>query len=284
MRPTSPSPRILAALASSIATALVAPPLVAQSVAGPDAGPPVTVPATPAASSPASAAPDARYAQLPELTFRAVNTREDAHVRIYRPDGTVDPDVRTALGWLFRDLATGAPSPVVPRTLQLLVRVATHFNATRVDVVSAYRTGLAPSGRRVRREGYHSVGSAVDFVLPGQDMAVVAAYARTFAHVGVGWYPREGFVHLDSREQTFFWENRSRRHHHGWDRPLERVGTTERDAAWTPANDAPWDAPGAAPALVVHPRTQPGAHPPRHHHGHHGHRSHPPLEVFHGAT
>jgi uncharacterized protein YcbK (DUF882 family) len=270
--------RLARAVASlAISAGVAAPQIAAQNV--PDAGTVARAGAEPPPS------PDVRYSQLGELRFHSINTREEASVRIYRTDGTVNAEALETLGRLFRDLPTGAPSPIVPRTMQLLERIATHFGVARLDVVSAYRSGLSSSGRRVHREGYHGVGSAVDFTIPGLDMVRVAAYARTFAHVGVGWYPRENFVHLDSRDDTFFWENLSRRRHHGWDRPLDRTGVAERDAAWTPADDAPWDRPGETPVLVLHPATQAGAH---HHHAHHHHgrhaHAHPPLHVFHGAN
>lgn len=233
-------------------------------------------------------APDARYARLPEITYRAINVREQLRARLYRPDGVVNADVVRQLGHLLRDLSTGEPSPIVPRTLQLLVRISEHFHADTLEIVSGYRTGHNRRGHRVRREGYHGVGSAIDFRVPGQDMLSVAAYARTFAHAGVGWYPTSGFVHLDSREQSFHWENRSGAGHRGWDRPLDRSVGAARDAAWVAAMDTPWDPPGAAVELVLHPRTASGAHRPRHasrdRHGHHrtgGHHRLPP-HVFHG--
>ncbi len=241
------------------------------------------------ASAPAAACPpDARYAQLPEVTYRSVNTREQVRARLYRPDGTVDPDVVRQLGHLLRDLSTGDPSPVVPRTLQLLVRITEHFHADTVEIVSGYRSGRNGRGHRVRHEGYHSVGSAIDFRVPGQDMVHVAAYARTFAHVGVGWYPTSGFVHLDSRDQSFHWENRAGHGHRGWDRPLDRSAGAACDAAWATSMDAPWDPPGASTALVLHPGTASGAHRPRHasreRHGHRrsSRRHRLPLQVFHG--
>lgn len=229
---------------------------------------------------------DPRYRQLPAITWVTVDDREQVVARLYRDDGTIDPDTVQRLSWLLRDRNTGEPAPLVPRTLQLLVRIATHFGVDRIEVISGYRTGRRRDGRRIRREGYHSVGSAVDFRLPGVDSGLVAAYARTFAHVGVGWYSRQGFVHLDSREQSFYWECRARRGRRGWNRPLDRTGAAERDAAWNPADDAPWDPPGARYNLAVHVRTHPGSsrrHRHAHHHHRYRHRGHRPLRVFYGA-
>lgn len=235
-------------------------------------------------------AADPRYAALPELTWRAVNTREVVRARLYRADGAVDPAVVARLARLLRDIPTGEESPVVARTLQLIVKIAAHFDAREIEIVSAYRTGRSASGRRVRREGYHGVGSAIDFRVVGVETALVAAYARTFSHVGVGMYPRLNFVHLDSRDATYFWENRAGRSHHGYDRPLVREGVADRDRTWSSDADVPWDPPGVTIQLDTHPRTAPGARRShrrsrRSHGRHHRSRSRPrrELHVFSGS-
>lgn len=280
----------LAAALLSASLSIAARPARAQSSA--DAQPPTDASVAQSSASIPSAQPqpraiDPRFATLPELTFRAVNTRETVRARLYRPDGTVDSAVVQRLSRLLRDIPTGEESPVVVRTMQLIVKIATHFDAREIEIVSAYRTGRSSSGRRVRREGYHGVGSAVDFRIVGVELAMVAAYARTFSHVGVGLYPRLNFVHLDSRDTTYFWENRAGRSHHGYDRPLVREGSGDRDRSWSSAADFPWDPPGVTITLDTHPRTQPGAHRSRRHARRARHRRHRrsrlPLHVFGGG-
>ncbi|MDP3279401.1 MAG: DUF882 domain-containing protein [Deltaproteobacteria bacterium] len=244
---------------------------------------------------------DQRFRALPVLTWRSINTRETVQSRVYLADGSVDPECIRALGHLFRDTRNNTPSPIVVRTIQLIVRAATHFGAREIEVISGYRTGLSASGQRIRREGYHGVGSAVDFRLVSVSSAELAAYARTFSHVGVGHYPRMNFVHLDSREQSFTWENSARSNHHGWNRPLARGELAERDRTWTHADDLPWDRPGERVTLDLHPRTAAGAHRPhsharrhaRRHAGRHGdsrrrsrhtRRTRHALHVFAGAS
>jgi uncharacterized protein YcbK (DUF882 family) len=223
--------------------------------------PPVSEP-RPRLRAPAPAI-DFRYAVMDPITFRAINTEERVSVRLYHDDGDVDRGAVHVLAHLMRDLTTGEDAPIVIRTLQLIVRVAHHFDAPQIDVVSAYRSGLGPGRQAVRREGYHSVGSAVDFSLPGQNMREVAAYARTLAHVGVGYYPRHGFVHLDSRDVSFFWENAGDDDVPGWDRPLDLHGAPARDAAWLASDDVPWDPPRGSGPLVLNPQTAPGRAEPR---------------------
>jgi hypothetical protein len=42
-------------------------------------------------------------------------------------------------------------------------------------------------------------------VLPGVSNEQLAEYVRQFGFVGVGVYPKSGFVHLDVRDKSFFW-------------------------------------------------------------------------------
>ena len=224
--------------------------------------------------------PDFRYIALPVVTFHSHNTEETLAVRLYRPDGSVDPGTLQSLSHFLRDPTTDIDAPVVPRTLQLLIRVANHFNATRVDIVSAFRCSRDPQGKVLRR-GYHGEGSAIDFSFPDIPMIDVAAYARTLSHVGVGWYPTRNFMHLDSRELTYFWENHAGRGREGWDRPLDRVNVPRREAAWTPADDLPWDPPGRTVVVELHPRTAIEARLHRRPWTRRTH-PHPPVTVFRG--
>jgi hypothetical protein len=51
---------------------------------------------------------------------------------------------------------------------------------------------------------------------------------NTFADVGVGYYPRSGFVHLDRRDRSFYWIDNSG--------PGQRSRTRSR-SAWEPAQE-----------------------------------------------
>ncbi len=228
--------------------------------------------------------PDLRYIALPVITFHSRNTEESLPVRLYRPDGSLDPASLRALSHFLRDPTAGLDAPIVPRTLRLIVRIAGHFHATRVNVVSAFRSRRNADGRFVRQEGYHGEGSAIDFTLPDAPMEDVAAYARGLAHVGVGWYPATRFVHLDSRGPSYFWENHAGPGRSGWDRPLDRGDAAARDAAWTASDDLPFERLGSEDtALDRHPRTAPDARLRRSASAHRRHRAPPAsLHVFRG--
>ena len=109
----------------------------------------------------------------------------------------------------------------------MLYLVGQHYDAP-LNVVSGYRQrGItATEGSR------HGAANACDFYVDGVG---VRSLARTiegmFANVGVGYYPRSGFVHLDSRRRTYYWIDNSG--------PGQRSRTRTRsiEVAANPADD-----------------------------------------------
>jgi uncharacterized protein YcbK (DUF882 family) len=72
-----------------------------------------------------------------------------------------------------------------------------------VEVFSAYRSPatnawLASQSRGVARDSQHMNGNAMDIRFPGVAVARVRQAARALQMGGVGFYPRSGFVHLDT--------------------------------------------------------------------------------------
>lgn len=90
---------------------------------------------------------------------------------------------------------------VSPRLLDLIYHAAMHFNVFHVHLVSGIRNDR--SGSR------HSHGLAADIVLPGVSDDELAAYFRPQGFLGVGIYTRAGFVHVDVRERSYFWLDKS---------------------------------------------------------------------------
>lgn len=94
----------------------------------------------------------------------------------------------------------GGPQ-VSPRLLDLIYHAAQHFKVFHVHLVSGIRNDR--SGSR------HSHGLAADIVLPGVSDEELAAYFRPQGFLGVGIYTRAGFVHVDVREKSYFWLDKS---------------------------------------------------------------------------
>jgi uncharacterized protein YcbK (DUF882 family) len=87
------------------------------------------------------------------------------------------------------------------RLLRLLAQVSDHFGGRAVHVVSGYRL----PGGNTRETSRHVAGEAIDFRIPGVTLEELRDYCQRFDHVGVGYYPRSHFVHLDVRRQNARW-------------------------------------------------------------------------------
>jgi hypothetical protein len=138
---------------------------------------------------------------LPPLTLVPVNggTRVSLQPQSEAGDFATEEviNAEAALAWR----ADESTHPIHPRLLTLVYQALLHFRAPFAWVVSGYRANSETSR--------HRLGHAVDLVLPGVSDRQLAAYFQSKGFVGVGLYPVSGFVHLDVREQSFFWIDRS---------------------------------------------------------------------------
>ncbi|NMC68695.1 MAG: DUF882 domain-containing protein [Myxococcales bacterium] len=138
------------------------------------------------------------YGQEPERLFPLDGATTPETVAL-------DPLAEDLVRRLFRHRGSGEEHEMSPRLLALLSEACWFFQA-RVTLVSGYR----PRRYCVRRQSRHMFGAAADVKLDGVPMDVLADFFTLFADgpygpVGVGRYPRDGFVHVDSRDETYFW-------------------------------------------------------------------------------
>ncbi len=100
-----------------------------------------------------------------------------------------------------RVLATsaGKQTAIHPRLIKLLAVVSDTFGGRTIRIVSGYRLGRTPKTSR------HRSGHAIDLRIAGVPVTALRDFVKTFDHVGVGYYPKSKFVHLDVRQQWTFW-------------------------------------------------------------------------------
>jgi uncharacterized protein YcbK (DUF882 family) len=134
----------------------------------------------------------------PMLSLSNVNRGENLDVPTVSGDGAFTAGDLDRVAHLLRS-AGGEEHPIDPRTLGLVYRIQTHFDAPEVRVVSGYRVPRAGS------RSNHGKGRAVDLIVPGVADEEVARFARDFGFVGVGVYPVSQFVHVDIRPRSYFW-------------------------------------------------------------------------------
>lgn len=97
------------------------------------------------------------------------------------------------------------PAPSA-RLLELLARVSDHFGGRTIHVISGFRE----AGGYTRETSQHVAGHAIDIRIDGVPNTTLRDYLRTHDRVGVGFYPRSHFVHLDVRDRSTYWVDWSR--------------------------------------------------------------------------
>jgi uncharacterized protein YcbK (DUF882 family) len=182
--------------------------------------------------------PPVAWAQaLGPITIENANTGAHASVRLYAPDGSIDPVAFQAFAGAVGNGTESAP--IHPRVVQLAIKVAYQVGAKTLVVISAYRPAKPGSG------GPHASGDALDFQLPGTDSRKLASLLRAYPRAGVGIYthPRTQYVHLDVRDKSFHWLDGSPPGRTWREAPLTDKNRDQRDSAYLPEGDLPIKAP-----------------------------------------
>lgn len=135
------------------------------------------------------------------LIFRPVSVRRRFSL-VPDENGRFDGQNLMLAKKAFRSRRTGEEREIHPRLLELVHRAVLRFGAPWVWIVSGYRPHARPTSR-------HYQGRAIDMVLPGVPDRRLARFLRRQGYVGVGVYPISQFVHLDVRQRSYFWEDRS---------------------------------------------------------------------------
>jgi hypothetical protein len=136
----------------------------------------------------------------PALSLHPVGRTQTPYVLIPQgPDGGFDEEQVAVASKAFGSWDAGPR--VSARLLDLIYHAAKHFDVYHVHLVSGVR--------RDRSGSRHSHGLAADVVFPGVSDDELAAYFRPQGFCGVGIYTRADFVHIDVRERSYFWLDKS---------------------------------------------------------------------------
>jgi len=137
------------------------------------------------------------------LSLTNVNSSESLTVT-YWSDGAYHRDALNQLNHFLRDSQSGDQTEMDPLVFDVLWHTMQQagYNGT-VEVLSAFRSAehnawLASVSRGVARDSQHMNGNAMDVRFPGVPVFKIRQAARSLQMGGVGFYPRSGFVHLDT--------------------------------------------------------------------------------------
>ncbi len=139
------------------------------------------------------------------LLLRAVNAPgTELDVELYDADGNFDPEALAALNHFWRCRRTGTEKPIEPHLFELLSIIQDHFDGKPIELVSGFRN-------QDHTSSYHFHGAASDIQIPGVPQRELHAFVAGLdtGGMGLGLYPRGGFIHVDVRPQSYRWTDYS---------------------------------------------------------------------------
>ncbi|MFQ5961485.1 MAG: DUF882 domain-containing protein [Candidatus Methylomirabilales bacterium] len=138
------------------------------------------------------------------LAFHSIHTGENLKVR-YWVNGTYVPEALEKVNHILRDWRANEIHAIDPALLDLLFDLRRVVGTTApFHVISGYRSPETNAmlrkkgGGGVASNSMHVRGKAIDVSLPGVDLARLHKAALAMKRGGVGYYPRLGFVHVDT--------------------------------------------------------------------------------------
>jgi uncharacterized protein YcbK (DUF882 family) len=139
------------------------------------------------------------------LSFKQMHTGERLTVT-YKRNGRFDPEAMKKINYMLRDWRRNETIKMNPKLIDLVWELQHKMGAKEpIHVLSGYRSpvtnaALRRRGRGVARKSQHTVGNALDFYIPGVNLAKMRATAMRMQRGGVGFYPNSGspFMHVDT--------------------------------------------------------------------------------------
>ncbi len=122
----------------------------------------------------------------------------------FKKEGRYDDDVLKKLNWFLRDWRKAEPTKMDPELFDLLWEVYRDVGAKEeIQVLCGYRSPstnamLRSRSKAVAEQSQHVRGRAMDFFIPGVNLAELRAAGLRMQRGGVGFYPSNNFVHMDT--------------------------------------------------------------------------------------
>lgn len=137
------------------------------------------------------------------LAFVNLHTGESLQA-VYWQEGRYVAEEIAAINHVLRDHRSAEVGAIEPQLLDLMFQLRQRLGMERpYEVVSAYRSPqtnamLSQHSSGVAKNSLHMEGRAIDVRLPDKELKRMLRAARELHGGGVGYYPRSGFIHLDT--------------------------------------------------------------------------------------
>jgi uncharacterized protein YcbK (DUF882 family) len=122
----------------------------------------------------------------------------------YYADGAYLPESLREVRRVLRDWRTDETVDIDPRVLDIAYLLQQRLGRSApLEVICGYRSPatnamLRRKSRAVAKDSLHMHGMALDIRFEGPELRAAHRTALALAAGGVGYYPRNGFIHLDS--------------------------------------------------------------------------------------
>lgn len=137
------------------------------------------------------------------VSFRNEHTGEN-FAGVYRVGNKYLPEAFERINYVLRDHRQNEIFPIDPRAIDIVAIVHSATGSQNpYSLLSGYRSPRTNSSLRSNSEGVaknslHLSGQAIDVRLNGVNASRIRDLAMRLNAGGVGYYPRSGFVHMDS--------------------------------------------------------------------------------------
>ena len=144
-------------------------------------------------------------ASAPPLKLRHLHTEE--RLVVFRPpNGSFDRDQLSRIHWFLRDFRTGGTHDINPRLLEAMWRIQQRTDSEGTfEIISGYRSPETNEKLRMRsansgvaKKSLHMSGNALDIRHSEVSVNGLRKTALSLRMGGVGYYPKSGFIHIDT--------------------------------------------------------------------------------------
>lgn len=153
----------------------------------------------------AAASTNVAAKQTPTRSLRLRNLHTDEVITAtYWEQGRYQLDSLSEINQVLRDHRANEATDIDPILLDQLHQLQSNLgHQGELQIISAYRSPetnakLARQGHKVAKRSFHMQGRAIDIRVPGIHLGTTHKAALAMQAGGVGYYPRSGFIHLDT--------------------------------------------------------------------------------------
>lgn len=143
---------------------------------------------------------DQQAAQPVELVIHDDNRGGiETRIIVERDGSAYDATMEKTIEHVFR-CRTDHEHAIAKRTLSMLAAIGERWGKP-IDLVSGYRVRAGEPWTSP-----HRAARAIDFRIKGVPLPEIRDWVwKNYESIGLGWYPGEAFLHIDSRDQDTAW-------------------------------------------------------------------------------